>query len=349
MVSKVSKAKKAKDLEASVADVAAEAVAAVNEAVANVDVAIATIEQNQSVQAAQPAAGVKKGSKRAVALEIVVANPELSMQEVCKLIAEKINFNVANARAYFRYFVEKGLVDRKIETVSRSNVLKSRGEGPTKRQIAVKIMSENADKPMELVVPLIAKAINFAEANARSYYKNLVERKLAPGVVTEHIRKPRGGVVGQLTKRAIAAQIMNDNADKPMGEVVSLVAKAIGFSEAATRVYYKDLVERGVANGVVVPHVRKIAIKNVVTKTINVKTPKSVEAVLNVGKTAEEIEEIKKKNLARMRDVSKKLKATAYVSPVTSDADKQALLASVGMGDDDHPAFLTSDDVNVIV
>jgi len=56
-------------------------------------------------------------------------------------------------------------------------------EKTSKRSIAIRVMTENKDKPMADVVALIAKAIDVTEANAKSYYKYIVANKLGPGKV----------------------------------------------------------------------------------------------------------------------------------------------------------------------
>ena len=58
----------------------------------------------------------------------------------------------------------------------------------SKRSQAVAIMKANADAPMASVVTLIAQAIDVSEANAKSYYRYIVEHKLAPGIVAKTAR-----------------------------------------------------------------------------------------------------------------------------------------------------------------
>jgi len=58
----------------------------------------------------------------------------------------------------------------------------------SKRSQAVAIMKANADSPMAEVVTLIAQAIDVTEANAKSYYRYIVEHKLAPGIVAKTTR-----------------------------------------------------------------------------------------------------------------------------------------------------------------
>ena len=68
----------------------------------------------------------------------------------------------------------------------------------SKRSDAIAIMSANADKTMSEVVPLIADAINVTEGNAKSYYRYIVEHKLAPGFV---VKSTRGVTAAKLVKQ----------------------------------------------------------------------------------------------------------------------------------------------------
>ena len=61
-------------------------------------------------------------------------------------------------------------------------------EKVSKRAQAIAIMNANTDKPMAAVVPLIANAINVTEANAKSYYRYIVEHKLAAGAVQKSVK-----------------------------------------------------------------------------------------------------------------------------------------------------------------
>lgn len=68
----------------------------------------------------------------------------------------------------------------------------------SKRSDAVAIMLAHADKTMSEVVPLIADAINVTEGNAKSYYRYIVEHKLAPGFV---VKSTRGVTAAKLVKQ----------------------------------------------------------------------------------------------------------------------------------------------------
>jgi len=71
----------------------------------------------------------------------------------------------------------------------------------SKRSDAIAIMSANATKSMSEVVTLIADAINVTEGNAKSYYRYIVEHKLAPGVVVKSTRKLTDAKVDKQVKR----------------------------------------------------------------------------------------------------------------------------------------------------
>ena len=53
----------------------------------------------------------------------------------------------------------------------------------SKRSDAIAVMVANSTKPMSEVVVLIAETINVTVANAKSYYRYIVEHELAPGTV----------------------------------------------------------------------------------------------------------------------------------------------------------------------
>lgn len=58
----------------------------------------------------------------------------------------------------------------------------------SKRSDAIAVMVANSTKPMSEVVVLIAETINVTVANAKSYYRYIVEHKLAPGKVEKSAR-----------------------------------------------------------------------------------------------------------------------------------------------------------------
>jgi len=61
----------------------------------------------------------------------------------------------------------------------------------SKRATAISIMNANADKAMSQVVELIADAINVTIPNAKSYYRYIVQHKLATGNTETAVRAPK--------------------------------------------------------------------------------------------------------------------------------------------------------------
>ena len=91
----------------------------------------------------------------------------------------------------------------------------------SKRSDAVAIMLAHADKTMSEVVPLIADAINVTEGNAKSYYRYIVEHKLAPGFV---VKSTRGVTAAKLVKQVKLEQ-RTHKAKTKAAAVVALTAK----------------------------------------------------------------------------------------------------------------------------
>ena len=60
----------------------------------------------------------------------------------------------------------------------------------SKRSDAIEIMKANAKLPMTDVVKLIADRIGVTEANAKSYYRYIVQHNLGPGEVVKTARRP---------------------------------------------------------------------------------------------------------------------------------------------------------------
>lgn len=60
----------------------------------------------------------------------------------------------------------------------------------SKRSDAIEIMKANATVSMAEVVKLIADRIGVTEANAKSYYRYIVQHNLGPGAVEKTARRP---------------------------------------------------------------------------------------------------------------------------------------------------------------
>ena len=71
----------------------------------------------------------------------------------------------------------------------------------SKRSDAIAVMVANSTKPMSEVVVLIAETINVTVANAKSYYRYIVEHKLAPGTVEKTKRAVSDAKLEKQVKR----------------------------------------------------------------------------------------------------------------------------------------------------
>ena len=144
-----------------------------------------------------------------------------------------------------------------------------------------------------------------------------------------------------MSKRNQAIEIMNANASAPMGDVVKLIAKKIGVTEANARSYYRWIVANGKAKGTVEKATKKA------------KVTKSKPELVNT-KTLSEIEAIKAKNLATMREVSKRKeyknvarpeKNTEVVSKSEMAKRKAAIDAFTSYKTDDLPSFASPEKI----
>ena len=125
-------------------------------------------------------------------------------------------------------------------------------------------------------------------------------------------------------KTKIAIEIMEANVGRSYDEVSQMIATAIGVDIGRARVYYRHKVINGIAKGYD-PNVRPWESKGgrtATAKPIKAKLEKSVRAINAshkakatpvVAKQLEEIAKIKEANLARMKEVSEKLKPKGKV------------------------------------
>jgi hypothetical protein len=79
----------------------------------------------------------------------------------------------------------------------------------TKTQITIRTMNENADKPMSVVVPLIAKANGVTEAVARGAYRWCVNKGVAAGKI-ESGRTAPTAKAARKTKEVSARKALKD-------------------------------------------------------------------------------------------------------------------------------------------
>ena len=85
----------------------------------------------------------------------------------------------------------------------------------TKTQITIRVMNENADKPMAEVVSLIAKANDVTEAVAKGAYRWCVNKGLASGVLgADRPSKAPKAKVEKASKKLIAKAKAELNVDE---------------------------------------------------------------------------------------------------------------------------------------
>ena len=125
-------------------------------------------------------------------------------------------------------------------------------------------------------------------------------------------------------KTKIAIEIMEANVGRSYDEVSQMIATAIGVDIGRARVYYRHKVINGIAKGYD-PNVRPWESKGgrtATAKPTKAKLEKSVRAINAshkakatpvVAKQLDEIAKIKEANLARMKEVSEKLKPKGKV------------------------------------
>ena len=164
-----------------------------------------------------------------------------------------------------------------------------------------------------------------------------------------------------MSKRADAIFIMNENAALPMADVVKIIADRIGVTEANAKSYYKWIVANGKASGVVQKTERAAktpkAPKAAKPKLIKPKLDKSImkDRKPITDKTAEEIADIRNKNLARLKAVGRKYAKGQYAegrSGVTHTEEEAREIVSNFENELDSfkaPKFLNMDQVKALV
>ena len=116
----------------------------------------------------------------------------------------------------------------------------------SKREDAIQIMKANADKPMSVVVKLIAEKIGVTDANAKSYYKWIVANGKAPGLVEKTIKTTRAPRVPKTAKPKLIKvprpKVQGDKpkvTDKTVEELADIRAKNLARLKAVGRKYQK--------------------------------------------------------------------------------------------------------------
>lgn len=170
------------------------------------------------------------------------------------------------------------------------------------------------------------------------------------------------------TKTEIVIRIMKDNLGKPMADVLPLLMAEFGWTEKNARAAYALRVKADPSLGALemkarAPATAKVA-KEAKTKLIKVPKPRiagdkeqAEKAKLGKTKTAEEIADIRAKNLARLKSVGAKYAKGQYAEPKAPgvpnfDADEARAYVDAVTNDLDSfkaPSFLDMDQVKALV
>ena len=121
----------------------------------------------------------------------------------------------------------------------------------SKRSDAIVVMNENAALPMADVVKLIAERIGVTEANAKSYYRYIVEHSLAVGVVVKTQRAAKTSTPKTAKPKMIKVPKPKVQGDKPkitdktVEEIADIRAKNLARLKAVGRKYAKGQYAEG--------------------------------------------------------------------------------------------------------
>lgn len=181
----------------------------------------------------------------------------------------------------------------------------------------------------------------------------------------------------KLTRSGLVYSVMNANATLPMDEVLALIVEADANSGLPgkacdlkrAKAYYTHAVKNGIANGVgatATVRTPKVKVAKAAAKPKLIKVPKprvagdkeqAAKAKLGQTKTAEEIADIRAKNLARLKAVGRKYAKGQYAEPTAPgvkdfDADEARAYVEAVTNDLDSfkaPSFLDMDQVKALV
>jgi len=171
------------------------------------------------------------------------------------------------------------------------------------------------------------------------------------------------------TKTEIVIRIMKDNQGKPMADVLPLLMTEFGWTEKNARAAYALRVKADPSLGALEMKTRAPATAKTTeidrkTKLIKVPKPRiagdkeqAEKAKLGKTKTAEEIADIRAKNLARLKSVGAKYAKGQYAEPKAPgvpnfDADEARAYVDAVTNDLDSfkaPSFLDMDQVKALV
>ena len=173
-----------------------------------------------------------------------------------------------------------------------------------------------------------------------------------------------------MSKRSDAIEVMKANEGKPMADVVKLIAAQIDVTEANAKSYYKWIMANVFGQAVAkAPRAAKTTEIDRKTKTAKpklIKVPKprvagdkeqAAKAKLGQTKTAEEIADIRAKNLQRLKSVHAKYAKGQYAEPTAPgvkdfDPDEARAYVEAVTNDLDSfkaPSFLDMDQVKALV
>ena len=181
----------------------------------------------------------------------------------------------------------------------------------------------------------------------------------------------------KMTRSGLVYGVMNANADKPMDVVLQLIVDADAASGIPGKVcdlkrakaYYTDAVKKGIAKGTVEKAITRrpgkangVGPKAAKPKLIKVPKPRvagdkeqAAKAALGKTKTAEEIADIRAKNLARLKAVGRKYAKGQYAEGRSgrehTDEEARAEVENLENSLDSFqvPKFLNMSDVKALV
>lgn len=123
----------------------------------------------------------------------------------------------------------------------------------SKRSDAIEIMKANPSLPMGDVVALIADRIGVTDANAKSYYRWIVQHGMAPGVVEKTARAPKAKA--EKAPKAAKPKLIKAKpikltdkpkvTDKTVEELADIRAKNLARLKAVGRKYAKGQYAEG--------------------------------------------------------------------------------------------------------
>lgn len=126
----------------------------------------------------------------------------------------------------------------------------------SKRSEAIEVMKANATLAMADCVKLIAERIGVTEANAKSYYRWIVQHGMAPGSVEKSARAPKAEKAPKAAKPKLVKvpkpKVQGDKplvTDKTVEELADIRAKNLARLKAVGQKYAKGQYAEGRSGG----------------------------------------------------------------------------------------------------